>query len=328
MFLNTVTTVLLSHCNINCGLKYATRSLSTTIGFIGLGNMGSKMAQNLLSKGEKLIIYDAQSSSVELFDSKPNVFIANDIKELAAKSTHVITMLPNNDAVWSTYIGENGILKNCLKKSTVFIDCSTIDPEIAQKISLVAKETGHLFLDAPVSGGVVGAEAGTLTFMVGGCEMTPQQVQSLLLKMGARVINCGSSGMGQAAKLCNNMLLGTTMVAVAETMNLGIKFGLDVDTLTSIINSSSGRCWSTEVNHPVPGVLKTAPSSREYKGGFRTSLLMKDMNLALKMAEKTNLSVPLANTALKIYNTAISKKDFADLDFSVIYKAIAEKGGN
>ncbi|KAK7584345.1 hypothetical protein V9T40_005308 [Parthenolecanium corni] len=299
------------------------RYLNAHIGFVGLGNMGMKMVQNLVKKGESLVVFDTQPEVLSSLKNSSKVTIAETVSDLAKHTSHIITMLPNNDSVWGVYTNPDGILKNCTKENATFIDCSTVDPILAQKIWQLSQEKNHSFFDAPVSGGVVGAEAGTLTFMVGGSETIPKDVESLLLKMGARVISCGKSGTGQAAKLCNNMLLGATMVALAETMNMGIKFGLDAKVLASIINSSSGRCWSSDVNQPVPNILETAPSTRNYQGGFKTNLLIKDMKLALALAEKTGSSVTLAKRALEIYNSAANEQQIGELDFSAIYKVIS-----
>ncbi|XP_065201518.1 3-hydroxyisobutyrate dehydrogenase, mitochondrial [Planococcus citri] len=299
------------------------RNYGTKIGFIGVGNMGSRMAQNLLKKNESLIIYDTQAQNLEPFENRPNAKIAGSVKELADESNCVITMLPNNDSVLSVYTENDGILNNCGQKNAIFIDCSTIDPGVSQKLFSLCEQKNFSFLDAPVSGGVVGAENASLTFMVGGCELTTKVIEPLLLKMGSKVTYCGAPGSGQVVKLCNNLLLSSSMIAVAESMNIGLKFGLDAKLLASVINSSSGRCWSSDTYNPVPGVFDNVPASHNYQGGFKTTFLLKDVKLALDLAERTNSSTPLAKITQEIYLKAASK-GYEDSDFSVIYKYLSE----
>lgn len=237
-------------------------------------------------------------------------------KDVAKGADFVVTMLPNNDIVAQTYesIAQAGVNTN-----TVFIDSSTIDPTVAKGVQKLIKSKGATFVDAPVSGGVPGAAAATLTFMVGGSVDEYNQVKTVLEGMGQRITHCGTYGMGQAAKVCNNMMLGISMIGVAEVMNLAIRLGLDPKTFHEIINSSTGRCWSSEAYSPVPGLVPTAPANNDYKGGFSSGLITKDLGIASGVATASNTPIPLGSMAHQIYRTLVAK-GLADKDFSVIYE--------
>ncbi|ODM92026.1 3-hydroxyisobutyrate dehydrogenase, mitochondrial [Orchesella cincta] len=296
-----------------------------TIGFIGLGNMGTHMARNLMVKGHSLVVYDIQSASTVHLE-KLGARVVPTPAEVASEATRIITMLPAGphssciiDPVFSNPFPNRGAQPN-----SIFIDSSTIDSDTSKEMANVAKTKDCTYLDSPVSGGVAAAKSGTLTFMVGGPERQFREIQPLLLKMGSKVVHCGPTGAGQAAKICNNMLLGICMIGTAETMNLGIKMGLDPHLLASIINSSSGRCWSSEMYNPVPGVVDKVPASRNYEGGFGTFLMAKDLGLAQTAASGSGSSIPLGGLAYQIYQMMCSK-GFSGKDFSAVFQFLQEK---
>lgn len=285
----------------------------STIGFIGLGNMGLRMANNLESKGNKLKVYDINTSAA----TKLKATVCKSPKEVAENSSVIITMLPNSKAVREAVLSDNGVLK-ALKPGSSIIDCSTIEPRAAQELGQIAAEKGVKFLDAPVSGGIKGAEAATLTFMVGGKKDCLAQVEPILLKMGSKVLYCGESGAGQVAKLCNNLILAVTMIATCEGMHLGAKLGLDPKLLASVVNTSTGRSWSSDAYNPVPGVMDNVPSSNNYQPGFSVQLMSKDLNLAEDAATQCNAPIPLGAISSQIYRTMCSN-GFKDKDFSSVY---------
>ncbi|MEY4370842.1 MAG: 3-hydroxyisobutyrate dehydrogenase, partial [Pseudomonadota bacterium] len=235
----------------------------------------------------------------------------------------VITMLPASIHVKEVYLGENGILKN-IPRGICLIDSSTIDPRTARDVAKKSESQGNPMLDAPVSGGTGGAQSGTLTFMVGGDERIFNMAKPILTNMGKNIVHCGPSGNGQVAKVANNMLLGISMIGVAEAMSLGVSMGMDPNILAGIINSSSGRCWSSEIYNPYPGVVANAPSSRNYTGGFGTDLMIKDLGLATEAAAQINQPATMVTTALKLYKDLSFQGDGA-LDFSAIIKLINKK---
>lgn len=294
------------------------------IGFIGLGNMGGPMVKNLIKNGHKLIINDIVRSLTE-----PLVALGAEAKNSPAEVVKssgveiVITMLPASIHVKEVYLGENGILKN-IPRGICLIDSSTIDPRTARDVAKKSESQGNPMLDAPVSGGTGGAQSGTLTFMVGGDERIFNMAKPILANMGKNIVHCGPSGNGQVAKVANNMLLGISMIGVAEAMSLGVSMGMDPNILAGIINSSSGRCWSSEIYNPYPGVVANAPSSRNYTGGFGTDLMIKDLGLAKEAAAQINQPATMVTTALKLYKDLSSQGDGA-LDFSAIIKLINKK---
>ena len=289
------------------------------IGFIGLGNMGAPMACNLLKAGHQLQVFDLSDAALKRV-KEAGATISNSVKDIANLDDIevIITMLPAGQHVRSVYLGDDGIIKNSSSKM-MLIDCSTIDPQTAREVSMVAQANGHIMLDAPVSGGTGGAEAGTLTFMVGGDEKDFQRAQYLLAGMGKNIVYCGGSGNGQVAKVANNMLLGISMIATAEAMSLGVSLGMDPKVLAGIINTSSGRCWSSEVYNPYPGVVETAPASRDYTGGFGVDLMLKDLGLATEAAKFAKQPVTLGAVAQQLYQL-FSNQGNGSLDFSSIIK--------
>lgn len=287
------------------------------IGFIGLGHMGLPMARNLLRAGHALQVFDVVQTQVELLVADGAVAAASAAKA-AAGCEIVITMLPSSPHVLQVYTGADGLLGK-LDADTALIDCSTIDPLTARDVAAAAAQHGNPMADAPVSGGTAGAQAATLTFMVGATPALFERIKPLLAHMGRNVVHCGESGTGQTAKICNNMLLAISMIGVAEAMSLGSSLGIDAKVLSDIINTSSGRCWSSDTYNPVPGILPNAPASRDYQGGFATRLMLKDLGLATEAARRSGQTVMLGSLAQQLYQLA-SRQGLADLDFSSILK--------
>ncbi len=292
------------------------------IGFIGLGNMGAPMAQNLLKAGHQLQVFDLVESAVaELV--KAGGSSATTPKEVAvARPDVLITMLPASIHVRKVYLGEEGVLA-AVDPSVLLIDSSTIDPQTSRDVAAVAAKQGNTMLDAPVSGGTGGAKAGTLTFMVGGEQAAFDKARPVLEQMGKNIVYCGGAGNGQVAKVANNMLLGISMIGAAEAMSLGVSLGMDPKVLAGIINTSSGRCWSTEVYNPWPDVVETAPASNGYAGGFGSDLMLKDLGLATEAARTAKVPVVMGATAQQLYQT-FSAQGHGHLDFSAIIQSMGK----
>ncbi len=290
------------------------------IGFIGLGNMGGPMALNLVKAGHQLSVFDLVPASVQKLTEAGAKAFASPAEVAAQDIDMLVTMLPASAHVRSVYLGENGILST-VKNTVLLIDSSTIDPQTAREVSAAAQKQGNAMVDAPVSGGTGGAQAGTLTFMVGGSEEDFARVKPILENMGKNIVYCGGTGNGQVAKIANNMLLGISMIGTAEAMNLGVSLGMDPKILAGIINTSSGRCWSSEVYNPYPGVVETAPASREYTGGFGADLMLKDLGLATEAAKVAKAPITLGATAQQLYQT-FSNQGQGGLDFSAIIKML------
>ena len=288
------------------------------IAFIGLGNMGAPMARNLLKAGHTLHLFDLnQAVLAELAQLGGHVSASP--KDAAAQGELVITMLPAAAHVRSVYLGEEGVLAG-IRSGTPAVDCSTIDPQTARDIAAAAAKQGVDLADAPVSGGTGGAQAGTLTFMVGASTELFGQLQPVLAQMGRNIVHCGEVGTGQIAKICNNLLLGISMVGVSEAMALGNALGIDTQVLAGIINSSTGRCWSSDTYNPWPGVSETAPAARGYSGGFGAELMLKDLGLATEAAKQARQPVILGAVAQQLYQ-AMSLRGEGGLDVSAIVKA-------
>ncbi|KAI8330972.1 3-hydroxyisobutyrate dehydrogenase [Chlamydoabsidia padenii] len=289
---------------------------------------GHGMAKNLAEKATgKVIVFDMNVAAIESITSKyPHVTAATSAEQVAENATTVITMLPTSAHVEQVYKN----LEKVVDKDHRLIDSSTIDAQVARELSAHMMATRQvLAFDAPVSGGTVGAANGTLTFMVGAPSMDAfEQTKQVLSLMGKNVVYCGKNGTGQVAKLCNNMLLGISMIGVAETMLLGGKLGMDPLLLASILNNSTGRCWSSDTNNPYPGVIPTAPSARGYQGGFSNKLMAKDLGLAMKAAKDAHANPTLGTLAAQLYTHLATTKDFESLDFSSVYKWLAENTGN
>lgn len=315
------------------------------IGFIGLGQMGLRMVRNVLKGGHSVVVHDINSQVTETLarEYRDSVVIARNPRDLLNRTdvTRVITMLPSSPQVTEVYVeGNDSLLRGYEERirggtfkredPLLLIDASTIDPNVARRIQsiLVKESSAHpwriVFIDAPVSGGVSGAEKGTLTFMVGGSQEGYELAKPLLQLMGQNIIHCGGPGTGQVAKVCNNLLLGISMIGVSEAFHLGVKLGMDPKILNQIINTSSGRCWTSEVYNPVPGVLPNAPASRGYQGGFGIPLMAKDLSLAVSAAQQTNTSLPLGSLASQIY-TFLATHGYAQLDFSAVYQWLSDE---
>ena len=287
------------------------------IGFIGLGNMGEPMATNLVKAGFDVIGFDLIEEAKKKAE-RNGIQIAEDAVSASENVDALISMLPASEHVESLYLGEDGLLSK-LDKTVLIIDCSTIAPDSAIKVANQAKNLGLSMVDAPVSGGVVGAQESTLTFIVGGAENNVERARPLLEKIGSNIFHAGSNGAGQVAKVCNNMLLAIHMCGTAEAIALGVKNGLDAGVLSEIMRKSSGGNWSLEVYNPYPGVMDTAPASRNYEGGFLNKLMAKDLGLAKEASESSNSETPMGDLARKLYQDLINQ-GYEDLDFSSIQK--------
>jgi 3-hydroxyisobutyrate dehydrogenase len=294
-----------------------------TIGFIGLGNMGGPMARNLLKAGHKLRAYDIVKSNLDAAAAAGAV-AAKTAAEAASGAEIVLTMLPAGEHVRAVYTGEGGVIA-AAAKGALLIDSSTIDVETARAVSAAAAKAGFEMLDAPVSGGVGGAEAGTLTFMVGGPEAAFQRGQPILQAMGKTIVHAGPAGNGQAAKICNNMILGVSMIAVAEGFLLAEKLGLEAQKLFDISSKSSGQCWSMTSYCPVPGPVPASPANRDYKAGFTTAMMLKDLILAQRAAAAVGVATPMGALAQAIQGLN-AQGGRAHLDFSSVIKVLQGSG--
>ena len=307
---------------LNRLLSLSARSMST-VGFVGLGNMGGYMAKNLVKAGKDVVVYDVNDASVQDLKSS-GAGACSTPSELAARSDVIVTMVPSSPHVQEVFAGSEGLLKS-LKPGTLCIDSSTIDPAVSKDIDSAVRAAGGHFYDAPVSGGVVAAEKGILTFMVGGDADKFDQVKSYLDHMGANVIHCGANGNGLVVKLCNNMMLAISMIGAAETLNMGVRMGMEKKLLSDILGKSTARCWSIDTYNPVPGVMEGVPASRDYEGGFGATLMLKDLGLAELMADGSDSPIVLGKMAKKIYEELCQDEKFAPKDFGVIFKKLNEQ---
>ena len=290
------------------------------LGFIGLGNMGAPMARNLLKAGHALKVFDVSQEAVRaLVDAGAEAALSP--RGAAEEVQCLITMLPTSAHVRAVLMEEDGVLAGIAPGVTI-IDSSTIDPASVEACAELALEQGNAFVDAPVSDGTGGATAGTLTFMVGASEPVFEAVKPVLSAMGKNIVHCGDTGTGQVAKICNNLLLGVTMAGVAEAMSLGVALGIDANVLAGIINTSTGRCWSSDTYNPYAGVIETAPASRGYAGGFGVDLMLKDLGLASNAAEQVRQPIYLGALAQQLYRT-MSARGAGRLDFSAVIKLYA-----
>lgn len=268
----------------------------TNIAFIGLGNMGGPMAGNLVKAGHIVKAFDLVQASKDAA-AEMGVGIAGSAKEAVAEAEVVVTMLPAGKHVLAVWVD----ILPAVKPGTLLIDSSTIDVESARKAHALAAERGCLSLDAPVSGGTGGAKGATLTFMVGGTEDAFGKGEPILAKMGRKIVHCGGAGNGQAAKICNNMILGISMIGVSEAFVLGEKLGLSHQALFDVASTSSGQCWSLTTYCPVPGPVPTSPANNEYKPGFASALMLKDLKLAQEAAQAAGASTPLGAAAAQLF---------------------------
>jgi len=290
--------------------------------FIGLGNMGLPMAMNLLKSGHSVTGFDLAENQVKILTDAGGKS-TNDINQAIQTSDVVVTMLPSGKIVKSIYLGDKGIIKNA-PENLLLIDSSTIDVETAREVSLEAINKNLRIVDAPVSGGVGGAQAGTLTFMVGGEKESFDSAKEFLDIMGGNIIYAGLSGNGQAAKICNNMLLGISMIGTAEAFNLAENLGLDAQTFFDISSTASGQCWSMTSYCPVPGPVPSSPANNDYKPGFSAALMLKDLRLSQEAASMTTSLTPLGANATSIYEE-IENLGQENIDFSGVIKLLQNK---
>lgn len=291
----------------------------TRIAFLGLGHMGLPMAKNLLAAGHDVIGFDVVPAAVESA-SAAGLPVAQFGVDAVSGAEVVITMFPAGKHVIAAY--QDGLLA-AADPGTLFIESSTIAVDEARAAHELAIEAGHRNIDAPVSGGVVGAENGTLAFMVGGSDEDFAAALPLLQTMGKRIVHCGGPGLGQAAKVCNNMVLGISQIAVAEAFVLGERLGLEHQALFDVVSQASGQCWAITTNCPVPGPVPTSPANRDYQPGFAGALMAKDLGLALQAIEGTGTDAQMGRLAQQIY-TAFADGPGATRDFSGIITDIRD----
>ena len=289
------------------------------IGFIGLGNMGAPMATNLVKSGEHVLGFDVVPASREA-SARDGVQIVANARSAVDDAEIVITMLPGGEHVLSVW---DDIVPRA-RQGTLLIDCSTIDVESARKAHALAAARGIATLDAPVSGGVGGAKAATLTFMVGGSDHAFARGKPVLERMGRRIVHCGEAGNGQVAKICNNLILGASMIAVSEGFVLGEKLGLSHQALFDVVSGSSGQCWSLTSYCPVPGPVPASPANNGYKAGFTAALMLKDLNLAKQAAQSAGVAAALGAHAGEIYEQ-FAERGHSALDFSAIVNLVREQ---
>ncbi len=289
----------------------------STIAFIGLGNMGLPMAKNLLGAGHTVRGFDL-SEEIRTACADAGGIPCAAVAEAVTDADVVITMLPSGAIVKSVY----GEVFAAAKSGALFIDSSTIDVATARAVAEEAEAKGFTMVDAPVSGGVGGAAAGTLAFMVGGTEEAFKAAEPILDPMGAKIVHCGQSGNGQAAKACNNMLLAISMIGVSEAFNLGRSLGLDDQVFYDVASNASGQCWSLTSYCPVPGPVETSPANNDYNPGFATALMLKDLRLAMEAADSTGANTPLGKLSKDIY-TAMDTAGNGGVDFSGVIKHLS-----
>ncbi|MGI4794754.1 MAG: 3-hydroxyisobutyrate dehydrogenase [Janthinobacterium lividum] len=290
-----------------------------TIGFVGLGNMGGPMAANLVKADHTVLGFDLVPAARDAAKAA-GVTIAETAEDAVKGADIVVTMLPNGKLVTQLYAQ----LLPVAKQGTLFIDSSTIDVDSAHAAHQAAATAGMRSVDAPVSGGVGGATAGTLTFMVGGAPASVEAAQPILERMGKNIVPCGEAGAGQAAKICNNMILGISMIAVSEAFVLGEKLGLSHDALFRVASTSSGQCWSINTYCPVPGPVPTSPANRDYQPGFAAALMLKDLKLSQEAATSAGADTELGRAANAIYERFVTAGG-GGTDFSGIVNAIREQ---
>jgi len=293
------------------------------IGFIGVGNMGGPMARNLVAAGHTVTAFDLSDDLVNAVVQAGGK-AAETAAIAVADAECVVTMLPAGKHVRDVYT--NSIIGSA-PAGAIFIDGSTIDVETARDVAAAAAEAGHPMVDAPVSGGVGGAEAGTLTFMVGGPDDAVRAATPLLEKMGKTIVHCGGAGNGQAAKICNNMMLGIQMISVAEAFVLAEKLGLDHQKLYDVSSKASGQCWSLTTYCPVPGPVPTSPANRDYKPGFSSAMMVKDLGLSQDAASSFSAETAMGAQALALYR-AFTDSGNGEVDFSGIIKMVRDQSGD
>ncbi|KAK4941485.1 hypothetical protein LTR10_018629 [Elasticomyces elasticus] len=330
---------------VSSALRRSTSQLSTSIrnfscsasrdaswGFIGLGAMGYPMAKNLRAKmpeGDTFTVFDLNQTSLDNFSKEAvpaGVTIAKSPREVVENADTIISALPEPRHVKGVFeeVLASSLPKPPTESSRLFIDASTIDPTTSREVAkLVEEKAGAKFVDAPMSGGVVGARAGTLTFMVGAEKEDLPKITEVLLLMGKKVWHMGPQGTGLSGKLANNYALAINNIACAEAMNLGLKWGIQGKALADLLNSATGRSWPSEINNPVPGVIETSPASKDYAGGFGVSLMNKDLRLAMSAASEAGAKLVLAEKAKEVYDE--TEKVHKGKDFSVVYRWLGGK---
>ncbi len=278
------------------------------IGFIGLGNMGAPMAQNLAKDGHRVTGFDTAPMTLDI------ITIADTIQDAVSEADVVITMLPNG-AILRDVAAQ---IIPAMKSGATLLDCSTVDVDSARAVANMAQERGLHALDAPVSGGIGGASAGTLTFMVGGSAEAYDIAKPLFDCMGQKSVHCGTAGNGQAAKICNNMILGVTMIATCEAFALADKLGLDRQAMFDVVSTSSGYSWSMNAYCPAPGIGPTSPADNDYTPGFSADLMLKDLRLSQEAAHSSNADTPMGQAATELYTQFVESEDGAGKDFSAM----------
>ena len=300
--------------------------MSEKIAFIGIGNMGLPMAKNLMNSGKKVKVFDVSSSMIDKA-KKENLSVAENIDSLIEQDlSFFITMLPEGKNSEEVYLGKNGIIKR-VPKNCLLIDCSTIDIETSIKIGKKAQEEKIKMIDAPVSGGVMGAKNATLNIMVGGSKEAFEIALPILNIMGKNIFHAGEMGCGNGAKICNNMSLGITMIAASESLMLAKRLNIDVKKVHEIMKNASGNSWPISVYPPVPGLIEGTPSSNNYRPGFSTAMMTKDLKLANIISKSVKAKTPLGEMALKIYED-FCEKGYSNTDFSAISKLIGDEVWN
>jgi 3-hydroxyisobutyrate dehydrogenase len=293
------------------------------IAFVGLGHMGNPMADNLLKAGFEVKIYDVVAAAMQPLMDR-GAIATKSIAEVVKEADFFITMLQTGTQVSDVCLGTNGLFAHA-KKSSLYIDCSSIEVSISRSLHQEAENCGINMVDAPVSGGVAGAANGTLTFMVGGHEKNFIACRSLLEKMGKKIIHAGAPGSGQAAKICNNLILGISMIAVCEGFNLGKKLGLDPQKFFEISSNASGQCWSMTSYCPVPGLVENTPSNNNFQPGFMTKMMLKDLRLAQEAAKNVAANIPLGAEAAELFSLFATQGN-SEVDFSGIIKMLEGNG--
>ena len=290
------------------------------IAFIGVGNMGNPMAENLIKAGKKVRVYDVSNKMIEKAKEK-KFEIANNINDLFSNSpTTVITMLPEGKHSKEVYLGNDGII-NKVSKDCLLIDCSTIDIKTSIEIGKEAKKIGIKIVDAPVSGGVMGAKNATLTFLVGGSKDAFDLAKPLLEIMGKNIFHAGELGCGNGAKICNNMALGISMIGASEALMLAKRLNIDIKKVHEIMKNASGNSWPISVYPPLPGLKEGVPSNNKYRPGFSAGMMSKDLKLGIECAEEVKANTPLGSTANNIYDK-FCKEGNGNKDFSAISKVV------
>lgn len=291
------------------------------IGFIGLGNMGGPMAKNLVQAGHSVKGFDLGATALETAQAN-GIETVESAADVLKGSRVVVTMLPAGEHVRSVYLGDQGLIAKA-EADTLFIDSSTIDVTSCREVHEAAAAAGHVMLDAPVSGGVAGADGGTLTFMVGGTDAAFARGKEFFEIMGRNIVHAGGAGNGQVAKVCNNMILGITMLGISEAFTLGETLGLAPEKLQEISSTSSGSCWAMLNHNPVPGLVETSAANRDYQPGFAAFMMQKDLKLAQAAAHQAGVPTPLGAEAAALY-TMFVKSGQGHLDYSAIIKMLQD----